>query len=359
MQCTCIATFLFHILLAEDARGHPSLSCLLQHASWVAYPRYAAFAIIVYCRPGVENPRRVFVGNLDPATTEEELRAWADGVGPVESVEVVQSRPGRARGHGYVSFVDEATARRAAAEFNGSDLKGREVSVEAARPPRVRAPRPVRERSTEDAKPTNRLYVGNLPFEVDEAGLADLFAGIAGVTGTEIARRANEASKGWGYVQFGSVEEASAALAAIGTKELGGRQLRIENEAGRRRRPRGPRTNGGAGGAGGEADGEGRTRRRRRARDDDDAEYTFEGDPCRVFVANLPWSTDEAALVAAFPGAVSAEVLRTRDGSRSRGKGYVVFSTPEAASAATESNVVLEERELRVELERRRVRVEA
>eukprot|EP00500_Bicosoecida_sp_ms1_P003471 CAMPEP_0203810350 /NCGR_PEP_ID=MMETSP0115-20131106/2889_1 /ASSEMBLY_ACC=CAM_ASM_000227 /TAXON_ID=33651 /ORGANISM="Bicosoecid sp, Strain ms1" /LENGTH=311 /DNA_ID=CAMNT_0050719141 /DNA_START=77 /DNA_END=1012 /DNA_ORIENTATION=- len=308
--------------------------------------------------PGVVNPNRVFVGNLAPETSEDALRAWASGIGAVESVEVVASRAGRTRGHGYVSFADAATAARAVESFNGSKIGDREVQVEAARPPRVREERAPREAT---GAPPNRLFVGTLPFETDEAGLAGLFAGVAGVTGTEINRRANGDSKGWGYVTFGSTEQAQAAIAAVGPLELEGRALRIESEAGPRKRTRG--RGGGAGGAGGEG-GEGgaaggRNRRRRAPREDDDAEYTYEGDPKRVFVGNLPWSTDDASLAAAFTGAVSAEVARSRDGSRSRGFGYVTFRDEASATASTTATITLEGRELRVELERRRVRVEA
>jgi RNA recognition motif-containing protein len=87
-----------------------------------------------------------------------------------------------------------------------------------------------------------KLYVGNLSYNTTEDGLRSLFSGYGTVTSAKIIfDRDTGSSKGFGFVEMGSDEEASAAIAGTNGKELEGRQLRV-NEAmdkPRRERPQG------------------------------------------------------------------------------------------------------------------------
>ncbi len=105
----------------------------------------------------------------------------------------------------------------------------------------------------------NKLYVGNLAFSVDDAALQELFSPHGTVTSAQvIIDRMSGRSKGFGFVEMGSQEEATAAIAALDGKESGGRTLTV-NEAKPRedRGPGGPR-GGGGGGYGGGGGGGGR-----------------------------------------------------------------------------------------------------
>jgi hypothetical protein len=75
---------------------------------------------------------------------------------------------------------------------------------------------------------TPRLYVGNLGYEITESDLFDLFSQAAPVKNVEIARdRENERSKGFGFVEFSSVEDARVAQAKLNGYELAGRPLLV------------------------------------------------------------------------------------------------------------------------------------
>lgn len=94
-----------------------------------------------------------------------------------------------------------------------------------------------------------KVYVGNLPFSVNNAELEGLFAEFGEVVSAEvISDRETGRSKGFGFVEMGSDAEAEAAIAALSGKDVGGRALTV-NEA-RPREDRGPR-GGGGGGRGG------------------------------------------------------------------------------------------------------------
>jgi len=95
----------------------------------------------------------------------------------------------------------------------------------------------------------NKLYVGNLAFSVDDAALQAIFAPHGTVTSAQvIIDRMSGRSKGFGFVEMSTPEEAQTAIAALDGKENGGRTLTV-NEA-KPREDRGPGGRGGGGGGG-------------------------------------------------------------------------------------------------------------
>jgi RNA recognition motif-containing protein len=99
----------------------------------------------------------------------------------------------------------------------------------------------------------SKLYVGNLSYDVNSSDLEQLFAQYGTVQSAEvISDRDTGRSKGFGFVQMGSDEEAQAAISALNGQEHSGRSLTV-NEA----KPREDRPRGGGGGFGGGGGGRG------------------------------------------------------------------------------------------------------
>ncbi len=81
----------------------------------------------------------IFVGNLSPATTEEELREAFVGFGHAESVNIIKDKfTGESRGFGFAELPDTAQAQEAIAGLNGTELGGNILTVNEARPKRQR-----------------------------------------------------------------------------------------------------------------------------------------------------------------------------------------------------------------------------
>ena len=98
----------------------------------------------------------------------------------------------------------------------------------------------------------SKLYVGNLSYEVTGSDLEQLFAQHGTVQSAEvIADRDTGRSKGFGFVQMGSDDEAQAAIAALNGQQHNGRALTVNEAKPREDRPRGGGGGGGYGGGGG------------------------------------------------------------------------------------------------------------
>ena len=80
--------------------------------------------------------RKLFVGNLAFSTEESTLQDLFSQAGPVESVRVMRDQAtGRSRGFGFVEMASEDAARAAIEKFNETEIDGRRVAVNEARPP--------------------------------------------------------------------------------------------------------------------------------------------------------------------------------------------------------------------------------
>lgn len=92
-----------------------------------------------------------------------------------------------------------------------------------------------------------KLYVGNLDYNTDSSELEQLFAAHGTVRSAQVIMdRETGRSKGFGFVEMSSDDEAQAAIAALSGQQHGGRALTV-NEA----RPQENRGGGGRGGFGG------------------------------------------------------------------------------------------------------------
>ena len=102
----------------------------------------------------------------------------------------------------------------------------------------------------------SKLYVGNLSYNTNGSDLEQLFAQHGTVQSAEVIQdRDTGRSKGFGFVQMGTDEEAQAAIAALNGQDHDGRALTVNEAKPREDRPR----SGGGGGRGGYGGGGGRS----------------------------------------------------------------------------------------------------
>ena len=79
----------------------------------------------------------IYAGNLNYGLSEEDLEKVFSEYGEVTSVKIIRDKyTDQSKGFGFIEMADDASAQKAIDELNGSEIKGRELRVNQARPPR-------------------------------------------------------------------------------------------------------------------------------------------------------------------------------------------------------------------------------
>lgn len=93
----------------------------------------------------------IYVGNLPFTANESELSSVFEQYGAVAGSSIISDKfTGRSRGFGFVEMVNENEARQAIESLHGSDMKGRQLVVNEARPREEGERRPMQRRRYDD-----------------------------------------------------------------------------------------------------------------------------------------------------------------------------------------------------------------
>ncbi|KAG6633214.1 28 kDa ribonucleoprotein, chloroplastic-like [Carya illinoinensis] len=183
----------------------------------------------------VEPPEdaKLFVGNLPYDVDSEKLAMLFEQAGTVEIAEVIYNREtDQSRGFGFVTMSTVEEAEKAVGTFNRYDLDGRPLTVNKAAPRGIRPERPPR-----TFEPSFRIYVGNLPWDVDNGRLEQLFSEHGKVVDARVVfDRESGRSRGFGFVTMSSETERNDAIAALDGQSLDGRAIRVNVAEDRPRR---------------------------------------------------------------------------------------------------------------------------
>ncbi|BAT06660.1 28 kDa ribonucleoprotein, chloroplastic [Oryza sativa Japonica Group] len=176
---------------------------------------------------------KVYVGNLPYDVDSEGLAQLFEQAGVVEVAEVIYNREtGQSRGFGFVTMSTIEEADKAIEMLNRYDINGRLLNVNRAAPRGSRVERPPRQFA-----PAFRAYVGNLPWQVDDSRLLQLFSEHGEVVNASVVYdRESGRSRGFGFVSMASKEELDDAISALDGQELDGRPLRVNVAAERPQR---------------------------------------------------------------------------------------------------------------------------
>jgi RNA recognition motif-containing protein len=108
---------------------------------WVACPTRGISDTVDKVRKGFVMAKNIYVGNLVWDATADDLLALFQEHGQVARAQVITDREtGRSRGFGFVEMDDDAEAQKAVEALNGTQYKGRPLTVNEARPREERGP---------------------------------------------------------------------------------------------------------------------------------------------------------------------------------------------------------------------------
>ncbi|KAF8007730.1 hypothetical protein BT93_K1657 [Corymbia citriodora subsp. variegata] len=181
---------------------------------------------------------KLFVGNLPFNVDSAQLAGLFESVGNVEMVEVIYDKEtGRSRGFGFVTMSSAEEVEAAAQQFNGYELEGRPLRVNSGPPPARRDGPPPRMGSRGGANSSNRVYVGNLSWGVDDLALETLFSEQGRVLEAKVVYdRDSGRSRGFGFVSYGSADEVNNAIDSLNGVDLDGRTIRVTHAEAKPRR---------------------------------------------------------------------------------------------------------------------------
>lgn len=179
---------------------------------------------------GVPN---LFVGNLSWNVDEDWLRQEFEEFGELSGVRLMTDRDtGRSKGFGYVEFVNAADAAKAHAAKQGAELDGRAMNVDFANPKQNTGERQDNRRKSygdQLGEATDTLFLGNLSFECSSEDVTAAFSPHGTIMSVRLPTdRETGAPKGFGYVTFSSVEEATGALEAMQGGYIARRAVRLD-----------------------------------------------------------------------------------------------------------------------------------
>ena len=181
--------------------------------------------------------KKLFIGNIPPEATEDDLRAAlvSQGVSVRELSLPMDRTTGRHKGFGFVRVDTEAEVLSALDCDERIVLGGRKLRVQETR--RARNDLQWSGRSSQAAPPlSDRVYVGNLPHTYEEADLRGLLAQFD-LTPSNIhllRDKGTRASKGVAFIEAHSLDEASQIIGVLNDLPVEGRRI-VAQPAGQRR----------------------------------------------------------------------------------------------------------------------------
>ncbi|KAG9995522.1 RNA-binding domain-containing protein, partial [Aureobasidium melanogenum] len=207
-----------------------------------------------------EPSKVLFVGGLSWNVDEDWLSKEFEEFSPVSVRVITHADSGRSKGFSYVEFADVDAATQALNAKHGTDLDGRTLKCDFSTPRdnsnRSYDKNQVGARANafgdkQQSTPSTTLFVGNVSFNTTTDSLTGYFSEYGSINSIRLPTdRETGAPKGFGYVEFGSVDEAKAALEGLNGADVDGRNIRLDFAA--------PRdNNGGGGGFGGRGGGRG------------------------------------------------------------------------------------------------------
>merc|ERR1711976_687771 len=254
------------------------------------------------------------MGNLDKTIDNKAMYDTFSAFGNILSCKVAQdTSSGESKGYGFVHFETEEAALSAIQKVNGMLLNGKKVFVGRF------VPRKEREVELgEKARRFTNVYIKNISDEYDEIKLTDLFEKYGKISSVKVMKAEDGKTKGFGFVSFETPEEAQTAVDDLNGKDMDGKtvycgraQKKAERQAELKKK----------------FDALKQERMQR-----------YQG--VNLYVKNLDDTIDDDRLRKEFApfGTITSAKVMCEDG-RSKGFGFVCFSSPEEATkAVTEMN---------------------
>lgn len=174
----------------------------------------------------------LYVKNLPEDMTQEKLEEMFAKYGAITSLMLPVDEESKPKGFGFVNYENPEAAAAAVEALHDLEMSGKKLFVGRAQKKEERE-KALRERfealKVERMKKYEgvNLYVKNLSDEITDERLREEFKAFGAITSTRIMKDSNGKTKGFGFVCFGSPEEATKAVTEMNGRMLDGKPLYV------------------------------------------------------------------------------------------------------------------------------------
>ncbi|XP_061372265.1 phragmoplastin interacting protein 1 [Gastrolobium bilobum] len=188
----------------------------------------------------VDVPTKVYVGGIPYYSTEDDIRSYFEGCGTITEVDCMSfPESGKFRGIAIISFKTEAAAKRALA-FDGADMGGLFLKIQPYKATRASK---ASDFAPEVLEGYNRIYVGNLSWDIAEEELRKFFSN-CNITSIRFGMDKETGEfRGYGHVDFSDSQSLKTAL-TLDQNVLSGRPVKISCAVPLKKKPGNNKTNG-------------------------------------------------------------------------------------------------------------------
>ncbi|XP_040469285.1 nucleolin [Falco naumanni] len=198
---------------------------------------------------GERESKTLIVNNLSYAASEETLQELFK---KASSIKMPQNNQGRPKGYAFVEFPTTEDAKEALNSYNNTEIEGRAIRLEFSSPAWQKGNMNARGGFNQQSK---TLFVRGLSEDTTEETLKESFEG--SISARIVTDRDTGSSKGFGFVDFSSPEDAKAAKEAMEDGEIDGNKVILDFAKPKGEFQRGGGFGGGFGGRGGRGGGRG------------------------------------------------------------------------------------------------------
>ncbi|CAF0863667.1 unnamed protein product [Didymodactylos carnosus] len=170
---------------------------------------------------------RVYIGSINFELNEQMLKQAFQPFGPVKSVSLTfDPVTNRHKGFAFLEYELPEAAQLAIEQMNGVILGGRNIKV--GRPSNMPQAQPIIDQLTEEAKNYNRIYVASIHAELTEPDIQSVFEAFGKIRTAALAKDPQTGKhKGYGFIEYDSIQAAQDAINSMNLFDLGGQYLRV------------------------------------------------------------------------------------------------------------------------------------
>ncbi|KAF9363084.1 Protein phosphatase PP2A regulatory subunit B [Mortierella sp. NVP85] len=183
----------------------------------------------------------VYVKNLDPEVTQEEVEALFSKFGAITSCHIATDENGHSKGFAFINFENHQDAQHAVDELHDTEYKDKALFVTRAQKKSEREDELKKQYEQQKLEKLNKfqgvnLYIKNLDDDIDDERLRQEFSVYGVITSAKVMREeksgadseeSSSSSKGFGFVCFSSPDEATKAVTEMNGRMLGSKPIYV------------------------------------------------------------------------------------------------------------------------------------